>query len=123
MPVLCYHGVHRSWKSPLAVSPGQFAEHAEWLRTHRRVRPLGEVVQGVGEAVGLARALTAITFDDGFAELHEQALPILSEKRMPATVFLVAGTLQGPGYDVDWVDDPPTEPLRPLSRSQVLEMQ
>jgi peptidoglycan/xylan/chitin deacetylase (PgdA/CDA1 family) len=70
----------------------------------------------------LPRREVALTFDDGFASVHEHALPVLARHGLPATVFLVARTLVDPDSPVDWVDHPPAEPLQTLSLEQILEM-
>lgn len=36
-----------------------------------------------------------ITFDDGYRNIHDVALPILSELGLPATVFVTTGTMDG----------------------------
>jgi peptidoglycan/xylan/chitin deacetylase (PgdA/CDA1 family) len=121
--VLCYHDVHERWSSPLAAQPAAFAWQAAWLRAHRRVLPLDEAVTRLDTRGRLPRGAAALTFDDGFAGVHEHALPVLTREKLPATVFLVAQTLTPAGQPVDWVDTPDVEPLRTLTRDQVLEMQ
>lgn len=66
--------------------------------------------------------MSALTFDDGYDDLYEHALPVLTRHRLPATVFLVAATLTD-GKAVDWVDDPPARELRTLGADQALAMQ
>jgi peptidoglycan/xylan/chitin deacetylase (PgdA/CDA1 family) len=123
MTILCYHSVEPEWPSPLAVEPDAFAQQAAWLRRRRRVLPLREAVTRLDRAGRLPRGTAAVTFDDGFAALHEHALPVLARERVPATVFLVAQTLSPQGQEVDWVDTPGTAPLTTLTLDQVLEMQ
>src|SRR6266851_3410507 len=72
------------------------------------------------------RGMVVLTFDDGFATLHEHAFPILAAAHLPATIFLVADTLTPEGRTVDWVepsDNPPEAPLPTLALDQILEMQ
>jgi peptidoglycan/xylan/chitin deacetylase (PgdA/CDA1 family) len=121
--VLCYHSVQSCWESPLAVEPDAFAQQAAWLRARRRVLPMRTALERLDGGGRLPRGEAVLTFDDGFAALHDQALPVLTRERLPATVFLVAQTLTERGQPVDWVDTPGTEPLRTLTRDQVLEMQ
>jgi peptidoglycan/xylan/chitin deacetylase (PgdA/CDA1 family) len=123
MSILCYHSVQPRWTSPLAVEPADFAKHCAWLAHRRRMLPLRDALARLDRSGRLPRGMAALTFDDGFAALHEHAMPVLARHRMPATVFLVAQTLTPAGQPVDWVDTPGTEPLTTLSRDQVLEMQ
>jgi peptidoglycan/xylan/chitin deacetylase (PgdA/CDA1 family) len=123
MTILCYHSVQRDWSSPLAVDPGSFAEQCAWLSRSRRVAPLLDAVSRLDGSGRLPRGQAALTFDDGFEALYEQALPVLAGYRLPATVFLVAQTLTPAGQPVDWVDTPPDHPLTTLSPEQVLDMQ
>jgi len=123
MTILCYHSVEPAWESPLAVHPDSFERHCSWLARRRQVLPLREAVNCLDGSGRLPRGTAALTLDDGFAALHEHALPILRRHRLPATVFLVAQTLTPEGRAVDWVRTPPPWPLRTLSIEQVLEMQ
>jgi peptidoglycan/xylan/chitin deacetylase (PgdA/CDA1 family) len=121
--ILCYHSVDPRWESPLAVKPEAFAQQAAWLRRNRRVLPVGEALPRLDGRGRLPRGEAVLTFDDGFAALHEHVLPVLLREGLPATVFLVAQTLTAAGQPVDWVDTPGSEPLTTLTRDQVLEMQ
>jgi peptidoglycan/xylan/chitin deacetylase (PgdA/CDA1 family) len=123
MTILCYHSVQPNWNSPLAVEPDEFAWQAGWLRSRRQVLPLRDALPRLDATGRLPRGEAALTFDDGFAALYDQALPVLKREKLPATVFLVAQTLTPQGQPVDWVDTPGTEPLSTLTLDQVLEMQ
>lgn len=123
MTILCYHAVEPGWHSPMAVEPGPFTEHCEWLARRRKVIPLQEAVTRLDRSGRLPRGTAALTFDDGFRGLHEHALPVLLRYAVPATVFLVAQTLTPSGQAVDWVDTPPDHELSTLSIEQVCEMQ
>ena len=60
-----------------------------------------------------------ITFDDGFADFHRNALPILKRWKIPATLFMVSQRI---GEDNDWMYNRgfPNRPL--LSLEQLLEV-
>ena len=122
MSILCYHSLDPGWSSPMAVPPRLFAAHAEWLTASRRVVPAEVAAAAMSYRGTLPRGMAAVTFDDGYSDLHQHALPVLARLRLPATVFVVAATLGG-GKEVDWVDDPPAHPLKTLDRGQVREMQ
>lgn len=123
MAILCYHTVSPNWSSPLAVSPRAFARHAAWLKSRRRTIPLSEALAALNSLGELPTGLATITFDDGFASLYDHAFVVLREHQLPATIFVVAKTLEPYPHPVDWVDPPPTEPLATLSVEQILEMQ
>lgn len=122
MSILCYHSLDPGWTSPLAVPPGVFASHAAWLARSRDVVSAERAAAAMSWRGTLPGKMSALTFDDGYADLYEHALPVLTRHRLPATVFLVAATLSD-AQAVDWVDDPPAHELRTLTTEQVLEMQ
>jgi peptidoglycan/xylan/chitin deacetylase (PgdA/CDA1 family) len=122
MTILCYHSVHPRWESPLAVEPDAFARQAAWLRANRRVLPLRDALPRLDASGRLPRGEAVVTFDDGFADVHEHALPVLRRERLPSTMFLVAQTLTAAGQQVDWIDDPGPEALETLTLDQVLEL-
>jgi peptidoglycan/xylan/chitin deacetylase (PgdA/CDA1 family) len=117
MTILCFHSVDPAWRSPLAVTPSAFDAHCRWLGRVGRVAPLDVAITDRS-----SRSI-AVTFDDGFSGVHEHALPILMRHGIPATVFVVAGTLREAGMPAHWVDTPPAWPLSTLTLSQLLEMQ
>jgi peptidoglycan/xylan/chitin deacetylase (PgdA/CDA1 family) len=121
MSILCYHSVHPTWESNLAVKPEAFAAQCEWLLRKRGVVELDQVVAAMKAGRSLAK-LTALTFDDGFADFYEHAWPVLMRYRLPCTVFLVAGNLLQQETVATWVDDAPTPLPRTLSLEQVLEL-
>jgi len=123
MTILCYHSVESGWNSPLAVEPDDFAWQTGWLRQARRVLPLATALDRLDRSGRLPRGEVALTFDDGFAALYDEVLPVLRREQLPATVFLVAQTLTPQGQPVDWVDTPGEKPLETLTLDQVLEMQ
>ncbi len=107
-PVLMYHAVSDVDDDPyhLAVPPERFDRQ---LATLRR---LGLRGVGIGElmsalATGKARGLVGLTFDDGYADLLDHAVPALRRYGFGGTVFVVTGRLGGSN---DW-DSGPVWPL------------
>jgi peptidoglycan/xylan/chitin deacetylase (PgdA/CDA1 family) len=121
MTILCYHTVDAVWPDPVAVTPDDFVSHCRWLARHRRVVSLPEAVAHLRHG-RLPRGVVALTFDDGFAAVHEHALPALRRHGLTATVFLVAGTLLPQGLTVDWIDPRPATPPATLSLAQIEQM-
>lgn len=87
--ILTYHAVadcdHAEDRFDLFVSPTRFAEQMEFLRRHRRVVSLDELVAG---GLGAGPPAVAITFDDGYRSVREHALPVLERLGFPATIFV-----------------------------------
>jgi peptidoglycan/xylan/chitin deacetylase (PgdA/CDA1 family) len=80
--ILTYHSIDDSG-SVISMPPATFRRHMNFLAE-----------AGV-PVVPLAQALTqpgsvAITFDDGFANVIDHAVPVLAQHNFPATIFLVA---------------------------------
>jgi peptidoglycan/xylan/chitin deacetylase (PgdA/CDA1 family) len=104
LPILMYHGVVERPLSPACwhqLDVGPFRRQIAWIAAHYRVLPLEEALDRL-YAGTLPERACAITFDDGFRNNLEVALPILEEFRAPATVFLVTD-LVGTGA-VPWPD-------------------
>lgn len=90
--ILMYHRVATPAVDPwdLAVSPHRFEEQVAALVAHRTVLPLAELARQAGAGELPADAL-AITFDDGYVDNLEVALPVLQRHAAPATVFVSTG--------------------------------
>jgi peptidoglycan/xylan/chitin deacetylase (PgdA/CDA1 family) len=122
VPVVCYHSVDPDWDSPLAVLPQRFERQCAWLSRHKVVIPAREHARLAGPSEG-KRAVTSLTFDDGFAALYDHALSSLVRHGLPATVLIVAGSLEGGVSSADWLQPRPSQDIPLLNRDQVLEMQ
>lgn len=104
--ILMYHAIGDAAEAPscYVVPRGRFHRQMIWLRLRRyRVISLSELVDAFrNNRLPPARAVV-VTFDDGYADNHAVALPILRRLRIPATVFLVSGAVGG---KVSWTSDP-----------------
>lgn len=93
--VLTFHQVPRE---PDALLPGiasstQFEAQMGWLSDFCNVLPLSDAVQHLSDGTLPARA-ASITFDDGYRDNLEVAVPILQKLRLPATFFVTSGAIE-----------------------------
>ena len=121
VPVLMYHSVSDAPTAPtraLSVRPAMFAAQLRYLG-HQGFSGLtfGELCQRRRTRQPLPARPIVLTFDDGYADLVEEALPIMIEQGFPATVFVTTGWLRGAAR---YAADPP--PGRMLSWGQVSEL-
>jgi peptidoglycan/xylan/chitin deacetylase (PgdA/CDA1 family) len=94
--ILCYHGVTRGQP---AVPHGcqtrcdDFAWQLDFLVEHYKVMHVDEVVERVRAGRPLPARVACVTFDDGFRNVATTAFPMLLQRKIPATVFLVTGVV------------------------------
>ena len=115
--ILMYHGIAEVDEDPnqLCVTPARFAEQMSWL--HRRgMRGVGIATLVDAMRSGRHRGLVGITFDDGYVNVLETALPELKRHGFEATAYIISGRLGGTN---EW-DEGPAWPL--MTASQVLEL-
>lgn len=99
VPILMYHSIGGSDR--LAVRPEAFAEQLAYLAEHG-FAPLtfGDLVRRTFDPArrpGLPARPVVLTFDDGYADFHERALPLLDRFGFPATLFVTTGWLRDAG--------------------------
>lgn len=104
IPILMYHSVSdrpAPETRSLAVRPADLADQLGHLRD-RGFSPLtfSALVNALrDENHALPPRPIVITFDDGYADFHAEALPILDQYGFPATVFLTTGWLDDAGLN------------------------
>jgi len=76
------------------IDAATFERHAALLRSEFNVLPLGEACARLARGSLPARA-ACITFDDGYADNEQIALPILKRLGLPATFFVATGFSDG----------------------------
>lgn len=90
--ILAYAGVTNA-------QAARFRTQMEWLAGNAIVQPLAELV-AVGGAMS-DRPRVGITFDGAFDSVYRNAIPVLDELGLAATVFPVSGSLgRAPNWDL-----------------------
>ena len=92
--ILAYHGVsiddEHLWNSDLYISPEHFRSRMQALKDSGcNVLPLAEALEKLWSGT-LPECSVVLTFDDGGADFHSRAFPILREFGWPATVYLTS---------------------------------
>ncbi|HUC06527.1 MAG TPA: polysaccharide deacetylase family protein [Solirubrobacterales bacterium] len=114
--ILCYHAVSERWPTEFAVSPRSLdAQLHYFLRRGYRPATLSAALRRPP-----GQKTLVVTFDDAFASVVEQALPVLSARGVPATVFVPTSYVAGEGAMEwasmgDWVGTAHEDELRCMS--------
>jgi peptidoglycan/xylan/chitin deacetylase (PgdA/CDA1 family) len=76
------------------VTAGDFEQIMRWVREQFRVIPMQDAIAGLRSGKLPSRPLV-ITFDDGYADNHDRAAPILERLGLHATFFIATAYLDG----------------------------
>lgn len=99
--VLTYHRVLEQYDPIIdEVDAVQFTQQMETLAEYFNVVPLAEGIERLQSGT-LASGSVCITFDDGYRDNFDVALPILNALNLPATFFVAIGYL---GKGIMWND-------------------
>jgi peptidoglycan/xylan/chitin deacetylase (PgdA/CDA1 family) len=79
----------------MVVTPAEFETQMRFLRRAYQVVPLSRIVDVARGAEPLSPRLAAVTFDDGWRDVYQHALPVLRRHGIPATLFVATGPVDG----------------------------
>jgi peptidoglycan/xylan/chitin deacetylase (PgdA/CDA1 family) len=116
--ILMYHSISPYEDDPydITVRPERFHQQMRWLRrAGRRGTSVGQLLDA--HRRGAANGLVGLSFDDGYADFTEYALPVLQRYGFGATMFVPAGLLGG---DNAWDPEGPRKAL--LSAGQLRQV-
>ena len=99
--ILCYHRVVEDFvinneESPqknLLVSKQNFEDQVKYLKKYYEIISIGELKEHIHS--NSKEFKVVITFDDGYKDNKEIALPILEKYSIPATIYVVTRFLSG----------------------------
>jgi peptidoglycan/xylan/chitin deacetylase (PgdA/CDA1 family) len=95
--ILTYHSIDGSG-SPISCTPEAFERHLTWMSSGRvTVTTLEGLIKSPPDCDAVA-----VTFDDAFTNFADVAVPRLSERGIPVTLFVVTGRT---GETNRWDDD------------------
>jgi peptidoglycan/xylan/chitin deacetylase (PgdA/CDA1 family) len=91
--IFCYHRVNDNNDPFFPATPTKvFENEIRYAARHYRVVSLTEMLSCL-DAGSPAEPLIAVTFDDGYRDNFENALPILERYGVPSTIFLATGII------------------------------
>lgn len=107
--VAMYHSVGDCSDDPyrITVTPDRLEQQLSWLR-RRGLRGVSMADLLAARARGEGHGLVGLTFDDGYADFVDNALPLLARWDFGATLFVLPGRLDG---DNAWDPLGPRKPL------------
>jgi peptidoglycan/xylan/chitin deacetylase (PgdA/CDA1 family) len=123
IPILMYHSISsragprfRQW----AVAPERFEEHLAYLAQHNYTPvTVTQLVAARTRGDELPTQPMVITFDDGYADFHENALPALHRHGFGATLYIPTAYVGG---TCGWLQTEGEAPRPMLTWSQVREI-
>ena len=87
--ILQYHHVSTTTPAVTSISPEQFVEHLEYLNKEGfSVWSLPKIIEYLQTDQQIPDKTVAITFDDAFTSIYDNAFPVLKKYNMPFTVFV-----------------------------------
>lgn len=85
--VVFYHRIADDRPNPWSMTHHQFERQIRWLQRHFDLVTLEEIQERIRSGRN-ERMAVAITFDDGYAENCNRAIPFLLENKVPFTYFV-----------------------------------
>jgi peptidoglycan/xylan/chitin deacetylase (PgdA/CDA1 family) len=124
IPLLMYHSISTD-AGPrfrkFTLSPEMFSAHLGYLfenqYTPLTVAQLADLMQDGPSS--LPERPVVITFDDGFMDFYESAMPALHKYSFPATLFIVTGLVDGCST---WLKPEREDKRKMLAWSQIVEI-
>lgn len=100
VPVLMYHSIGDERDNDAVISKERFVEQMEFLdRNHYNLLTLDELAGYISQGKPLPEKPVVLTFDDGYRDTFDVAMPILKQYGFPSTVFIPAGEV---GTNLTW---------------------
>lgn len=80
------------------ISQQTFKQHVQWLSSRFELATMSRAVEVLQGRASAERDVAAITFDDGYADVLEHALPVLQALRAPATLYVSSAVVEREGF-------------------------
>ena len=105
--VLGYHRVVEDFEATartemgsMLISTKMFEQHLDCIGRHFRFVDLDAIGEAAQSGRPFDTPVAAVTFDDGYRDVYELAVPILKRKGIPAAAFVVTDLVGQPRWQV-----------------------
>jgi peptidoglycan/xylan/chitin deacetylase (PgdA/CDA1 family) len=99
--VVAYHRIADKQVTPWTTTNDVFRRQVAWLKRHFDLVSLAEAQRRVASRANKTPTVS-ITFDDGYADNCDQALPLLLDQKIPFTYFVTSrAALNGEPFEHD----------------------
>ncbi|HEV7609488.1 MAG TPA: polysaccharide deacetylase family protein [Steroidobacteraceae bacterium] len=92
--ILMYHRFSAE-PAPRRVSVAAFERQMSYLARHANVVTMQELTAGLRSGISWQPDTVSITIDDGYADLHDLAFPVLRKYGLPAMAFITSDFARG----------------------------
>jgi peptidoglycan/xylan/chitin deacetylase (PgdA/CDA1 family) len=117
--VLFFHRIADDRANAWTISHDMFLRQINWLECRFDLISLQEAQQRIRDGVN-QRPSACITFDDGYADNCQRAIPLLIDKGIPCTYFVTLhNVLSGEPFSHDLIRG---KPLKPNTLAQLRDM-
>ena len=92
----CHHvaALARGQEEPGTIDIRAFAHQLDWLvRLGVRFIPMKDLQAWLKHRKSIPRRAAVLTFDDAYASIYEHVFPVLKQRSVPFTVFVIAGLI------------------------------
>lgn len=103
--VLGYHRVvedfdeaARTEMPSMLISTRMFEQHLDCIGRHFRFVDVDEIGAAIRNGVPFEEPVAAVTFDDGYQDVYDHAVPLLKRKGIPAASFIVTDLIGRPSW-------------------------
>jgi peptidoglycan/xylan/chitin deacetylase (PgdA/CDA1 family) len=99
--VLTYHRIAEPGGDPfydpvISATPESFRAQIKWLSRRFRILTLDELVDGIHKGGLWKEPAVFLTFDDGYRDNFDEAVPVLRQFQVPATFFIPTDFFEAP---------------------------
>lgn len=117
--ILFYHRVADTHLNPWTITNANFIQHLDWVAKHARFASLDDI--RTSQLNGHRSVpMVGLTFDDGYSENCDQAIPTIVERKIPCTYFVTTHFAEtGEPFPHDIAAG---QPLRPNTIAEVRRM-